>query len=252
MQIALTIGSLTIETGNLIGFGLGIITGVFFVLIIYLYAVFKELKQTTSIKSEQGDVDEDVVLALIADAQTQFKDDKKRKKIGFGTYLFEITKTLSLDISHLFYPESNTPYLELTLDETLLLNHYVTDRVDQLTKHPLLKLFRGYTLSTLYGFTQTTKKIKNNKAIKTAKEYGLDEVYKASMTALNAINPVYWMRKASHAISDKILEKIGIAIIGIAGEETYNIYSKKVFHKDTQLQSGVEDIMNEFDEEETS
>lgn len=227
MLISLTIGPLTIDTGSIISFILGILTGVFFILILYMYAVFRELKADTVLQTQDNDVDEDMVLELIKDAQIQFKNKDQRKKIGYAGFLFQISRSLALDISHMFYPDSSTPYLELTLDETLMLNHYVTNRVDDLTNRPLLKLFRRYTLSTLYGFTKTSKKIKNNKMIKGAKDYGLDEVYKASMTALNAINPVFWFRKLGGVISDSILEKIGIAVIGITGEETYKIYSKK-------------------------
>lgn len=249
MLISLTIGPLTIDTSSIISFALGIFTGVFFVLIIYMYAVFRELRSQTNLQVENDDIDEDMILELIKDAQTQFKDKEKRRKIGYANHLFNNSKTLALDISHMFYPQSKTPYLELTLDETILLNHYITNRVDELTNKSLLKLFRKYTLSTLYGFTKTSKKIKNNKVVKGAKDYGLDEVYKASMTALNAINPVFWFRKIGNVISDSILEKIGIAIIGITGEETYKIYSKKVFNKVVNIDSGVDDIMDSINDD---
>ena len=250
MLISLTIGPLTIDTGSIISFILGILTGVFFILILYMYAVFRELKADTVLQTQDNDVDEDMVLELIKDAQIQFKNKDQRKKIGYAGFLFQISRSLALDISHMFYPDSSTPYLELTLDETLMLNHYVTNRVDDLTNRPLLKLFRRYTLSTLYGFTKTSKKIKNNKMIKGAKDYGLDEVYKASMTALNAINPVFWFRKLGGVISDSILEKIGIAVIGITGEETYKIFSKKVFNKDATIDSGVDELIDAMESEE--
>lgn len=250
MTIYLTIGPLTIDTSSIISFALGIFTGIFFVLIVYMYAVFRELRSQTKLQVENDDIDEEMILELIKDAQKQFKDKEARKKIGYATHLFNNCKTLALDISHMFYPHSKTPYLELTLDETILLNHYITNRVDELTNKPLLKLFRKYTLSTLYDFTKTSKKIKNNKVLKGAKEYGLDEVYKASITALNAINPVFWIRKLGNVISDSILEKIGIAVIGITGEETYKIYSKKVFNQDVDIDSGVDDIMDSIEEEE--
>mgnify|MGYP001549814742 CR=1 FL=1 len=250
MTIYLTIGPLTIDTSSIISFALGIFSGIFFVLIVYMYAVFRELRSQTKLQVENDDIDEEMILELIKDAQNQFKNKKVRKKIGYATHLFNNSKTLALDISHMFYPNSKTPYLELTLDETILLNHYITNRVDELTNKPLLKLFRKYTLSTLYDFTKTSKKIKNNKVIKGAKEYGLDEVYKASITALNAINPVFWIRKLGNVISDSILEKIGIAVIGITGEETYKIYSKKAFNQDVDIDSGVDDIVDSIEDEE--
>ncbi len=36
--------------------------------------------------------------------------------------------------------------------------------------------------------------------------------------------------------------KIGLTVIGISGEETYKIYSKKVFNEEKDLDTGVEAI----------
>jgi hypothetical protein len=168
----------------------------------------------------------------------------------YAKYLYNISKDLGYDIALKFYPDSKTPHLELSLDETIKLNHYITDRVDQLTMHPLLKLFRKYTLSNIYEMTLTTKKVKDSKVLKFAEKYGIDEVYKASMTAINIVNPVYWLRRiANEQVLERILVQIGLAIISITGEETYKIYSKKVFDVDVKLTSGVDEIYDHLDDE---
>jgi hypothetical protein len=136
-------------------------------------------------------------------------------------YLYTISKDLGYDIASKFYPNSKTPHLELSLDETIKLNHYITDRVDQLTMHPLLKLFRKYTLSNIYEMTTTTKKVKDNKVMKFAEKYGIDEVYKASMTAMNIVNPVYWLRRlANEQDLERILVQIVLESSSITGDET--------------------------------
>lgn len=135
------------------------------------------------------------------------------------------------------------------MNETLKLNHYITDRIDQLTNQPILKLFRRYTMSTIYSFTVKTKKIVDNKVVKSLQDFGVDEVVKASMTALNAINPVYWIRKAGNLVSDKIMSKIGLSIIAIVGEETYKIYSKKVFNEEKNIDTGVQNLYDDVKEE---
>lgn len=246
----LSLGPLDINLSSLISFSLGIITGFIILLVIYMYAVFKNLNSQSEHKISEDDVDEAVILLLIEDAKNLFKKKDARQKEGYTKYLYTISKDLGYDIASKFYPKSKTPHLELSLDETIKLNHYITDRVDQLTMHPLLKLFRKYTLSNIYEMTTTTKKVKENKVMKFAEKYGIDEVYKASMTAMNIVNPVYWLRRiANEQVLERILVQIGLAIISITGEETYKIYSKKVFNIEHKIESGVDDIYDHLEDE---
>lgn len=247
-MIFLSLGPIELNISSLISFTLGIATGFLVLLTIYMYAIFLKIKKEAKIKkADEDDIDEQMILMLIDGSQNQFKDKKLRNEVGFSKHLYQISQELILDISRKFYPESKTPYLELTLDESLLLNHYITDRVDHMTKHPLLKLFRRYTLSSLYDITTTTKKVKESKVVKKAKELGVDEVLKASMSAINVMNPVYWIRRfTNEQIIDRILVKIGTAMIAIVGEETFKIYSKKVFQKDEQIDSHIDDIYDDI------
>jgi hypothetical protein len=249
-MIFITIGPIELNISSLISFSLGILTGFLVLFTIYMYAIFLNIRKEAKIKkADQEDIDENMILLLIEGSQNQFKDKKLRNDVGFSTHLYQVSQELIFDISHKFYPESKTPYLELTLDETLLLNHYITDRVDHMTKHPLLKLFRRYTLSSLYDITTTTKKVKDSKIVKKAQELGVDEVFKASISALNVMNPVYWIRRfTNEQIIDRILVKIGAAIIAIVGEETYKIYSKKVFQKEETIHSNVDDIYEDINQ----
>jgi len=249
MHILLQIGSIEINTYNLLSFFLGLFAGVFFVLIIYMYGVFRELRKESDLSTKNNDVNEDLIIEMIKDAQKQFENKEKKRGLSYTSSLLQITKSLAFEIAHNFYPRSETPYLELSLNETLKLNHYITDRIDQLTNQPILKLFRRYTMSTIYSFTVKTKKIVDNKVVKSLQDFGVDEVVKASMTALNAINPVYWIRKAGNLVSDKIMSKIGLSIIAIVGEETYKIYSKKVFNEEKNIDTGVQNLYDDVKEE---
>jgi hypothetical protein len=70
------------------------------------------------------------------------------------------------------------------------------------------------------------------------------------MTAMNIVNPVYWLRRiANEQVLERILVQIGLAIISITGEETYKIYSKKVFDVEVKIASGVDDIYDHLDDE---
>ena len=130
--------------------------------------------------TKNNDVNEDLIIEMIKDAQKQFENKEKKRGLSYTSRLLQITKSLAFEIAHNFYPKSETPYLELSLNETLKLNHYITDRIDQLTNQPILKLFRRYTMSTIYSFTVKTKKIVDNKVVKSLQDFGVDEVVKAS------------------------------------------------------------------------
>ena len=72
--------------------------------------------------------------------------------------MYDVSKDLAFDIASKFYPKSKYPYLELTVDETLVLAHYVTNRLDELFKSKLLKLLRGVTLRRIAEFNDTKNK----------------------------------------------------------------------------------------------
>lgn len=251
MYAQLTIGPITIDFGTLMSFFFGIFVGFLILLLIYLYAVLKSLNKGLRLrKTDEQDIDEEEIKWLIADGQAQFKDKQTRIEVGYAKHLGRIMRELSVDIAQKFYPKSKYPYLELTIDETLHLNHYITNRVDELLNSRILRLFRGVTLRRIIEANDMKSSIENSKIVKTAKKYKVGEVTKATMTVLNAINPVYWIKRLTmDVVVDTIMVKIGLAIIAITGEETYKIYSKKVFNVDKTIDTGVDQIYEELSEE---
>jgi hypothetical protein len=58
---------------------------------------------------------------------------------------------------------------------------------------------------------------------------------------------VYWFRRFTKEVALKIISiQIGIALIKITGEETYKIYSKKVFNEEKTIDMSVDDIYKEI------
>ncbi|MBE0700845.1 MAG: hypothetical protein IH571_04075 [Acholeplasmataceae bacterium] len=251
MHLMFSIGPITLDWNTLISFILGISVGFLILLLIYLYAVLKSLKKGLKLrKTDEQDIDEEEIKWLIEDAQKQFKNKEKRDKIGYPKYLGQISKELSVDIAKKFYPKSKYPYLELTIDETLILNHYITNRLNELFNSRILKLFRGVTINRIVEMNDMKTSFENTAIIKTAKKYKVASIAKSTFAVLNAVNPVYWIRrftvqKATHII----MIKIGLAIIAITGEETYKIYSKKVFDVEKTLDSGIDQIYSELSKE---
>jgi len=246
VHIFLSIGPIVIDFSMLISFLIGVSFGFFLLLLIYLYAVLKSLNKGLKLrKADETDIDEEEIKWLIEDGQTQFKDKDLRNSVGYAKHLQHITTELTIDIAKKFYPKSKYPYLELTVDESLNLAHYITDRVEDLLKGKILRMTRGLTLAKIYELNETKTKIDNNKFVKAARKYS--KVTKTAVAVLNAVNPVYWVRKLTKETAlNIIMVRIGLAIIAITGEETYKIYSKKVFNMDKTLDVGVDDIYEDL------
>ena len=70
---------------------------------------------------------------------------------------------------------------------------------------------------------------------------------------MNAVNPVYWFRKLVLSTSiDAMTRKLCVAIIGVVGEETSKVYSKKLFDKDVDLglvEENMESLLSEGDDD---
>jgi hypothetical protein len=246
MPILYTLGPITFDLSALISFLIGVSFGFLILLMIYLYAVIKSMNKGLKLRGvDETDIDEEEIKWLIQDAQKLFKDKETRTTIGYGTYLLQINKELSIDIAKKFYPFSKYPYLELTIDETLLLNHYITNRLEQVMSGKILRMFRGMTISKIVEMNDTKTKIEQSAIVKTAKKYG--KVTSAAIGLLNIMNPVYWFRRLTQEqVINIMLVKIGLALIAITGEETYKIYSKKVFNVEKTITTDVDKLYEEI------
>ena len=87
------------------------------------------------------------------------------------------------------------------------------------------------------------KQIQQSRVVKAAQKYKVGKIVKYGGAALNVVNPVYWFRKLVINTSvDVMTKKICIVIIGIVGEETTKIYSKKLFDKPLELDMIEEEV----------
>jgi hypothetical protein len=249
MNIFFSIGPINFDFGMLMSFLIGISFGFLILLLIYLYAVLKSMNKSLKLRGvDEQDIDEEEIKWLIKDAQKQFKNKEERESKGYPKYLLEITGELSVDIAKKFYPKSKYPYLELTVDETLRLNHYITDRLEELLSGRILRMTRGLTLAKIVEMNDTKSKIENTALVKTAKKYG--NVAKTTLAVMNAVNPVWWFRKLTKEVAvNKVMIRIGMTLIAITGEETYKIYSKKVFDVEKTIDTGVDSIYEELNKD---
>jgi hypothetical protein len=250
MDILLTLGPIRFDFSSLISFLIGISFGFLVLLLIYVYAVLKSMNKGLKLrKADEQDIDEEEIKWLIQDAIKLFKDKETRQEVGYGKHLLEVNRELSVDIAKKFYPKSKYPYLELTLDETLLLNHYITDRFQELmSSSRLLRLTRGWTLAKIVEMNEVKNKFEQNAIVKAAKKYS--GLTKAAGAVVNAVNPVYWFRRFTKEVALQIISiQIGVALIKITGEETYKIYSKKVFDTEKTIDMNVEALYDDLRKE---
>ena len=206
-----------------------------------------------NIKRSDVDVDEEELKLIIMEKRKLFKRNRKIGNKGIAKLTFEMSYELVDDIANYFFPDSKYPMLELNVHELLDLNHYITDRINEMLDKPVLKNTMNLQMTQIMAMFEKKKQIQENKVFKVAKKYKVAKFVKYGGAALNIVNPVYWFRKLVINTSvDAMTKKVCIMIIGIVGEETTKVYSKKVFDKpveldmvnlemDTMLEEGITD-----------
>lgn len=235
---------------TIISFVLGIAMGFFLLLLLYILAVIKGMnKEIRKRKIQESDIDLNEINWLIDEAKERFKSQEKEKKQSTFKNFYEIGTDLAHNIASRFYPKSKKPLQELTVDEVLILTHYVSDRIDQLLSAKILKMFRGMTIKQILDLRNTGQKVTESKIYKTATGAKLGKMWQA----MKIVNPFYWIKKGTINQAIKIIvKKIALNSIVIVGEETYKIYSKKIFETpaDQELDLTELEELIEFEEEE--
>lgn len=104
-------------------------------------------------------------------------------------------------------------------------------------------MLRKLKISTIVNLSSKTKDIEESKAFQTTKT--ISENLNKAKYVLDIINPLKWGRKLIvDRIINLIVNQICLVIISIVGEETYKIYSKKVFNKEVELDTGTDDLLD--------
>jgi len=239
-----------VSFGGFINFFLGMATGVivFSAIFVSLLVRGKNLN-IENIKRSDVDVDEEELKLIIIEKRKLFKRNKKLSNKSVAKLTFEMSYELVEEIASYFFPESKYPMLELNVHELLDLNHYVTNRINEILDKPVLKNTMNLQMTQIMAMFDKKKQIQENKVIKAAKKYKIGKIVKYGGAAFNIVNPVYWFRKLVINTSvDAMTKKICVMIIGIVGEETTKVYSKKVFDKPVELdmiESEIDTVLKE-------
>ncbi len=226
-----------ISFGGFINFFLGMATGAiaFTAIFIFLLVRGKNLN-IESVRTSEVDVDEEELKLLILEKRKLFKRNKKLGNKSIAKLTFELSYELIEEIASYFFPDSKYPMLELNVHELMDLNHYITNRISDILDKPVLKNTMNLQMTQIMSMFDKKRAIQENKVYRAAKKYKVGKLVKYGGAALNIVNPVYWFRKLVINTSvDAMTKKVCVVIIGIVGEETTKVYSKKLFEKPVEL-----------------
>lgn len=235
-----------IDFSGFINFFLGMMTGIVLFLATLTFLFVRGKNIDLDIKKPEGELSEEDLRQLIISRQNRLRKTLKTKNNGAFRLTFEVSYELIEEVSRYFFPDSRYPMYELSVNELLELNHYITDRIDQILEVPVLKNAKKAKIITIVNMYEKKRALDENKVLKAAKKLKLGTFAKYGGMALNAVNPVYWFRKLVLSTSiDAMTRKLCVAIVGVVGEETAKVYSKKLF--DTEMELGlVEEDMEAF------
>lgn len=225
-------------------FFLGMVTGIILFTTFLTFFFLRGRKiDISDIKVKDDEIDKDVLLKTIKNRQVQVKKNLRQSDDPVNQIIMSTSLDLIDEISRYFFPNSKYPKLELSIQEFLNLTHYISDRVEEIMNVPVFRNFKNVRIIQIVKLYEKQKYIRDSKFAESYK------VYKYTMMVVNVVNPVYWFRKLVINTSiDAMTRKVCSVIIGIVGEESTKIYSKKVFDKSVSInvvEEALEEIMNE-------
>lgn len=238
------------DFGSLFFLLMGIVLGILIAVLIYLGFVLATLRSKKYVVGSIIDISDEEVKTMIEQAQMVFKDKTLQGDLGTVTYARNVTVELVNDIARKFFPDSKHPIFELSIDEVLMLARYISTRIDKMIDRPALRILKKIKISTIIGLGDAKRSFDESALMKVTKKFKIKEIFNTVKGALNIVNPIYWVRKL---IVNKSLNyaiyRICIMVIGIAGEETYKIYSKRVFQEEVVIDTGIESLAKDLDQE---
>lgn len=239
------------DVASLIAFIVGIFVGCALLALLYSILVVSSLKSKKYIaKSNVVEVTDEEVKEIVNNASKAYSDKHLKGAKNSIAHCGNICMNLVTDISRKFFPKSKRPFAELTMDEILQLFIYVSNRINDIVDRPALRLVKKLKLSTILAFGDAKKVIDDSSLMKMTKKYKLKKVFEAVKGVLNIFNPFYWVRRVFiNTALDAAVNKLCLSVISIVGEETYKIYSKRVFEEERYIDTNVGDIVSSIEKQ---
>jgi hypothetical protein len=228
---------LAIEWKTIQPFALGVATGfVLFGLMIGFVLITGRKKRTKIYRSKETPLMEEAIQQMIENKQNQLVDTARIADNAYFRVAFELSIELITDIAKYYFPDSKYPLYELSIEELLSLNYYITKRLEKIVNSRFIRHFKNYRISTIVNLLNKKKAIENSKLMKLSRQMKVSKLLSIGKTVLNYANPVFWFRKLAIKPSATLLTKEACKlIIEIVGEETNKLYSKKMFETPEDL-----------------
>ncbi len=241
---------LAIEWADIRNFLLGMGTGfVLLALFVAFMLITGRQKQTKIIKSKEMTLNDAKVQEMIEFKQNQLIETARIADNAYFRVAFELSMELMTDIAKYYFKDSKYPIFELSIQELLDLNYYITKRLEKLINGRFIRRFKNYRISTIVNIMNKKKALDNSKLMKLNRQYKVSKLLSIGTAVLNYANPIYWFRKFAIKPSTTLVTKEACKlIIRIVGEETNKLYSKKMFElpeDETKVEKELDDIIEE-------
>jgi len=240
---------LQISWPDIRNFLLGMATGfVLLTLLIALLLVTGRKNKRKVFLSKQVPLEEKTIQDMIVAKQNELVDTVHFTDNAYFRVAFDLSFELMQEIAKYYFPDSKYPMYELSVQEILDLNYYITKRIETLVNGKIIRHFKNNRISTIIDILNKKKAIDNSKLMKLSRKYQVSKLYTIGKAALNYANPIFWFRKLAIKPSVTLVTReICKYIIDIFGEETNKIYSKKIFEEpedEEKLEAEMEKIVD--------
>jgi len=208
----------------------GILAGFILAFLLYLVVLIKSIKKDVRKVSTKERPKEEDIIKIIEMQVKKYKDNDviKYHQENEQNHYKEIVLELLDLLAKRYYPHSKHPTLEITLDEALLLGHYVLNRVSKILEKRIFALFKTTSMASIYAVYKKTNSVANMQIIKKTKKPFL-----IIKKVIDAVNPLKLVKKVTiDAVTSKLIKYLCIQTIYIIGEEFYHVYSKKIIESD--------------------
>lgn len=223
---------------------------------VYAMIVVRSLKDDEEKKSDlkvKHKPDEHQLEMAIYDIKVRYQEASSGLNTGEKVEVLKKTLGETIQtIASFYYPESLFPIYELSVNEIIELNEYITKRVDSILDKKILVPFRKMNIAQILKIVDYKKKLDETKVIKAANKLKVPTIFKYTKMALNYANPLYWFNKLVITSTFSIvIDKMALAIIDIVADETNKVYNKSIFNTESKIKtSDIESLINTLEETE--
>ncbi len=213
-------------------FLIGFLSGIAFVglcmSIILIYTAHRQNKELLQHMEVVEGVEEEEVKEIIRERRREFT---KLENFGMGANLKLIKKNsieVIREISEKYSPDARYPLYELTLEEALLLNIHISERILKSLEDKKLEIFKKLKLSKVLELNDFKKRVQSTPLYSKMERYRLLNLLSRGWMLANIANPKYWLKKIFFDGTLEIASRtLGIIIINSIGTESYRVYSRK-------------------------